>query len=234
MKKQILLFITLLSFVFTKAQVVVNSDNSWRVTLERKDGKLVPFILERRTEKGKSILYVINAEERIPITMVKINGDSMFFSMPAFESSFRVKFQTNGDLVGTYIKGTSGKTQYWPMHASTNTKNRFDEVPADSKNNISGKWDVSITRANGTIRKALAVFEQKGNKLTGSFLTPAADYRYLEGIVKDDSLFLSGFDGDNIHLFEGQIKFPEVFFIMVIRRKKHGRPKKIILLPFLK
>ncbi len=172
--------------------------------LERKDGKLVPFMLERKIENGKTVLYVINAEERIPITTVKMDGDSMFFSMPAFESSFRVKLQANGDLDGTYIKGTSAKTQYWPLHAYK-TKNRFDELNGESKYNISGKWDVSITRANGTVRKALGIFEQKGEKLTGSFLTPAADYRYLDGIVRGDSLFLSGFDGDNIHLFEGQI-----------------------------
>ncbi|MEO7393835.1 MAG: TlpA disulfide reductase family protein, partial [Chitinophagaceae bacterium] len=76
----------------------------------------------------------------------------------------------------------------------------------DTKNNISGKWNVSITRANGTIRKAVAVFEQKKNKLTGSFLTPSADYRYLDGIVTGDSLMLSSFDGDNIRLFEAKIE----------------------------
>ncbi|MEO8860316.1 MAG: TlpA disulfide reductase family protein [Ginsengibacter sp.] len=204
MKKHALIFVSLLNFLFTQAQVAAKY-NTWQVTLERKDEKLVPFILEGKMEMGKMVLYVINADEKIPITAVKIVGDSMFFSMPAFESSFRVKFQTNGDLVGTYIKGTSRNKQYWPLHAYANMRNRFAEMNDKSKNNISGKWDVSITRANGTIRKALATFEQKGNKLTGSFLTPAADYRYLEGIVKDDSLFLSGFDGDNIHLLEAQI-----------------------------
>ena len=64
---------------------------------------------------------------------------------------------------------------------------------------------MSITRANGTIRKAVGLFEQKGNKLTGSFLTPSADYRYLDGIVTGDSLRLSSFDGDNARLFEAKI-----------------------------
>ena len=55
------------------------------------------------------------------------------------------------------------------------------------------------------MRKALGVFEQDGNILTGSFLTPAADYRYLDGIVTGDSLMLSGFDGDNVHLLEAKV-----------------------------
>lgn len=206
MKKRSLVLISLLIFLCTKAQVAGNMYHSWRVTLERKDGKLVPFILEEKIEKGNTVLYVINAEEKIQITNLETDGDSIFFLMPTFESNFRVKRQPNGDLEGTYIKGTSGKTQYWPMHAYNNVKNRFDDVHGKSEYNISGKWEVSITRANGTIRKAVAMFEQKGNKITGSFLTPSADYRYLEGIVKRDSLFMSGFDGDNIHLFEAQIK----------------------------
>ena len=205
MKQKFLFFIGLLGVVFAEAQVGKELYNSWRVVLERKDGKQVVFQLKRKPEQGRTVLYIINAAERIQITDVKIVGDSMFFSMPAFESSFRVKLQANGDMTGTYVKGTSGNIQYWPFFAYAN-RNRFDKGSGDAKNNISGRWDVSITRANGSIRKAVGVFEQKGNKLTGSFLTPSADYRYLEGIVTGDSLMLSGFDGDNVRLFEAKIE----------------------------
>ncbi len=195
----------LLPVVFTEAQVKKQMVNSWRVALERKDGKQVVFQLERTHEEGKTVLYVLNAAERIKITDVKTAGDSMFFAMPAFESSFRVKLQDNSDMSGTYIKGTAGKTQYWPLYATANRMDRFSSR-GNAKNNISGRWDVSITRANGTIRKAVAVFEQEGNKLTGSFLTPSGDYRYLDGIITGDSLLLSGFDGDNVRLLEAKIE----------------------------
>ena len=42
---------------------------------------------------------------------------------------------------------------------------------------------------------------QQGDKLKGSFLTPSGDYRYLEGIVSGDSLYLSAFDGSHVYLF---------------------------------
>ncbi len=203
MKRRSLFFICLFTVAFSEAQVA--KYNNWRILLERKDGKQVVFQLERKEEEGKTILYVINAVEKIKITDVKEEGDSLFFAMPVFESSFRVKLQANGDMTGTYIKGTSGDTQYWPFYAQANMMNRFDAGSGDAKNNISGRWDVSITRANGTIRKAVAIFEQQGNKLTGSFLTPSADYRYLDGIVTGDSLKLSSFDGDNARLFEAKI-----------------------------
>ena len=191
--------------MYTQAQVKLLLANNWRMVLERKDGKQVVFQMQRGNENGKIVLYVINAAERIKITDVKIAGDSMFFAMPAFEASFRIKLQANGDMKGIYIKGTSGNTQYWSLIGHANVADRFSPVYGEAKNNISGKWDVSITRANGTKRKAVAVFEQNGNKLTGSFLTPSADYRYLDGIVTGDSLFLSAFDGDNVHLFEAKV-----------------------------
>lgn len=187
------------------AQVTQQLNNFWRAVIEREDGKKVPFLLEQKQEQGKPVLYVINGPERIRITNVKMAGDSLFVSMPAFESSFRLQKLANGDLQGNYIKGTAGATQYWPMYAYAKEKGRFSSATVNAKNNISGRWDVSITRANGTIRKVVALFAQQGNNITGSFLTPAADYRYLAGIVTGDSLELSAFDGDNIHLFEAKI-----------------------------
>jgi len=206
MKHKILFFICLVGFVCCDAQVSQPMNSSWLVKLQRKDGRQVPFQMERQQEKGKIVLYIINAKERIKITNVQTARDSLFFTMPAFESSFRLRMLFDGDMTGTYIKGTAGATQYWPLHAYANVKDRFTARNGDAKNNISGRWDVSITRANGTIRKAVAMLVQQGNKLTGSFLTPSADYRYLDGIVSGDSLKLSGFDGDNIHLFNAEIE----------------------------
>ena len=202
--KQIILFcVCLPAIVFTEAQVNIQVNN-WRIALERKDGKQVIFELERKQEHDKTVLYVINAAERIQITDVKIAGDSIFFAMPSFESSFKVRLQADGDISGMYIKGTAAATQYWPLYGYANM-NRFSAGFPATSNNISGRWDVSITRANGTIRKAVAVFEQNGNRLTATFLTPSADYRYLDGIVTGDSLILSAFDGDNARLFEAKI-----------------------------
>ena len=205
MKQGILFFIWLLSIVFANAQDEKQLNNNWRIVLERQDRKQVIFQLQQQKEKDKIVLYVINGAEKIRITDVKEMGDSLFFALPTFEASFRVKMLADGDLRGTYIKGTAAKTQYWQLHGYRNMPGRFDATMGSAKYTISGKWDVTITRANGTTRKAVAEFEQEGNKLTGTFLTPSADYRYLEGIVTGDSLKLSSFDGDNARLFEARI-----------------------------
>ena len=205
MKQGLLFFIWLLPAVFANAQDEKQLNNNWRIVLERQDKKQVVFQLQQQKENDKIVLYVVNGVEKIRMTDVKKIEDSLFFSMPAFEAAFRVKMLAGGDLRGIYIKGTATKTQYWQLHGYRNMHDRFDTTMGAAKYTISGKWDVTITRANGTTRKAVAEFEQEGNKLTGTFLTPSADYRYLEGIVTGDSLKLSSFDGDNARLFEARI-----------------------------
>jgi hypothetical protein len=51
----------------------------------------------------------------------------------------------------------------------------------------------------------LADFVQNGNKVTGTFLTPTGDYRYLDGIVTGDSMMFSTFDGAHAYTFSARI-----------------------------
>jgi thiol-disulfide isomerase/thioredoxin len=50
--------------------------------------------------------------------------------------------------------------------------------------------------------QSIGVFHQKGQFVSGTFLTPGGDYRFLEGGVFDDTLKLSVFDGNHTYLFK--------------------------------
>ena len=177
----------------------------WRAHLVRQDGNEVVFNMETKKEEGQIVFYIINAAERIRISPVNFSGDSIFFDMPVFESYFRVKKSADGNLHGTWTKGTAGDYQYWKFYAQPNQLYRFPLNTVPVKYNISGRWDVTITRSNGTLRKAVAEFVQKEDKLTGTLLTPSGDARYLDGIVKDDSLRLTTFDGAHAYIFTAKI-----------------------------
>jgi len=178
---------------------------NWRAYLVRQDSNLVVFNMKTATENGKTIFYVLNAGEKIKVTAVSVTKDSVNFSMPVFESSFKSKRKPDGSLEGVWIKGTGGAYQYWPFIALPDQSLRFIKNLGKAKTSISGKWDVTITRANGTLRKVVAIFKQQNDKLTGTFLTPSGDYRYLEGIVTGDSLKLSTFDGAHAYTFYAKI-----------------------------
>ena len=187
----------------------------YRGILYREDGKEVVFNMEIKGSGNQTQLYIINASEKIVVRELKIKDDSVFFRMPVFESEFKTQMQPDGSLKGIWLKGTAVKTQQWPFVAMPDKK-RFDASQGAAKNNISGRWSVTITRANGTTRPAVAEFVQKGNNLTGTFLTPTGDYRYLQGVVTGDLLHLSTFDGAHAYTFSAKIvhanKIAEGFF----------------------
>ena len=203
MKQFLILFGFILSFSFTRAQNGLAGN--YTAYLVRKDSNTVVFNLEVIKENNETVFYVINADERIRVAPVSIIGDSVNFSMPTFESTFKTRKSSDGNLRGIWIKGTASDFQYWNFYAIPNQNFRFAKNQGNAKYNIEGKWDVTITRPNGTPRKALAEFEQDGELLTGSFLTPSGDYRFLEGIVTGDSLKLSTFDGAHAYTFYAKI-----------------------------
>jgi thiol-disulfide isomerase/thioredoxin len=81
-------------------------------------------------------------------------------------------------------------------------------VKGKPRYNISGRYAVEFTRPDGTRRKSVAEFKQVGHKLTGTFINPSGDYRYLEGVVTGDSLMLSCFDGSHAYFFGARILSP--------------------------
>ena len=204
-------FVLISSFVFTFLSVTAQKElaSNYRAYLVRQDGNTVVFTIEVQKEEGETVLYIINADERIKISPVTITKDSVNFSMPVFESYFASKRNTDGTLEGVWTKGTSGDFQHWKFFADPGLPYRFEKNRGPANNNISGKWDVTITRANGTPRKAVAEFEQDDDKLMGSFITPTGDYRYLDGVVTGDSLKLSTFDGAHAYTFYANVKNSE-------------------------
>lgn len=177
----------------------------WKAQLKRQDGELVVFNFETKKLERRWQLIIRNASERIVVNEVMVKGDSVNFVMPFFESEFRTQIQPDGSLKGLWFKGTALQTQQWEFTALPNHAVRFDLVQGKELKNITGRWVVSITRPNGTIRPAVAEFVQKGNYLSGTFLAPSGDYRYLEGIVTGNLLKLSVFDGSHSYLFTATI-----------------------------
>jgi peroxiredoxin len=173
----------------------------WGAKLHRADGNAIAFTFEWKTENGKAVWYIHNAAERIKVDNIKELEDSVIIQMPVFESQFRIK-KTGKQLNGVWIKGGSVKSQVLPFSAAQGNQ-RFVTGAAPGKN-ISGSWAVSFANSKPD-EISVGIFKQAGSKVTGTFLNATGDYRYLEGIVKNDSMFLSGFDGGHAFLFTAKI-----------------------------
>lgn len=93
-----------------------------------------------------------------------------------------------------------------PFKAAFGKDHRFTTLRKEPVADVSGKWAVTFGKGDEDPFPGIAEFQQNGNHLTGTFRTETGDYRYLEGTVQLDKLYLSVFDGSHAFLFEAIIK----------------------------
>ncbi|NNF02304.1 MAG: TlpA family protein disulfide reductase [Bacteroidia bacterium] len=181
----------------------------WRAVLLI-PGDEIPFALDIVTEEKQYIVYIINADEKIRISEVEIVGDSMFLSLPVFNSEIRVKVG-KGIMEGDFIDHSRSKNKRIPIKAALDVKERFPETsPKKADQNFNGRYKVVFSPNTDDEYLAIGIFEQEGSVVHGTFLTSTGDYRFLEGIADGDSLKLSCFDGAHAFLFKAKKEKGEI------------------------
>jgi thiol-disulfide isomerase/thioredoxin len=175
---------------------------TWRGVLtlsEKKNETILPFNFTVTFEKKVPVIEIINADEKIRVTEITINGDSVNWKMPVFDSEFRTVLRKD-TLWGVWINYAKKDKNKIPFEAYYNDKRRF--ITAGNANcDFTGRYEVSFSPGTPDQYKAVGIFKQTGNKITGTFLTETGDYRYLEGSVQNEVMALSCFDGAHAYLF---------------------------------
>ncbi|RKR80182.1 peroxiredoxin [Mucilaginibacter gracilis] len=186
------------NIVLAQAKLV---NGIWHASVKTASGKLIPFTFEVKGDAGKKQLAIINGSEHFLVPDVKAEGDSVFIHMPLFDSEFRAAF-VGDDLKGRWIRHLPKQDLLFDFAAEPNQNYRFFKTTAKPAFNVNGRWAAIFASGDTTV----AEFKQQGAHLTGTFLTTTGDYRYLEGVVAGDSLYLSCFDGGHAFLFTAKIR----------------------------
>ena len=175
----------------------------WRAVIEIQDREL-PFNFEVIRDNGGGYdLYLINADERLLLDEVALNGDSVNIALHIFDANIKAKI--SGDsLQGLFIKNYAQNYRL-PFKAVYGQDFRFEkgdtsENPVDFR----GKYAVTFLH-EGDTTEAIALFDQDGDRVTGTFMTATGDYRFLEGSAEGRHLKLSTFDGNHLYLFEASL-----------------------------
>jgi peroxiredoxin len=174
----------------------------WRGIIHTQ-GQELPFNFSLDLDHNQNLeVVLINGAEKIPITETEIINDSIFIPMHIFDADLVASFSKN-EMRGFWRKNYA-EDFFVPFSASYGGGFRFIDQPGEAQVNISGRWEVYFHNASG---KSLAVgeFSQVGNKVSGTFLRPSGDYRYLIGEVEGQKLYLSTFDGEHAYLFTATV-----------------------------
>jgi thiol-disulfide isomerase/thioredoxin len=172
----------------------------WKGILVLDKGKHIPFLMSWSKD---TVLTVINAEERIEITDISLFGDSIIIHHPVFEGTIKGTFASDS-ISGVFTIPSLNRTIPVKMSYGRNSRFPINEAPSTV---ISGIWETVFSPKDDAERYvAKGVFDQTGNRVTGTFQTISGDYRYLDGVVVNDSVKLSTFDFSHAFLFEAAVE----------------------------
>ena len=181
----------------------------WRGVIAMQ-GQQLPFNFEvvsydtgalgsKNTSTGYKV-YLKNAGEKLLLDEVSFSRDTVTMVLHIFDAELRAKVN-GGELTGYYIKNFE-KNYRLPFRATWGDDYRFAKANPQANVDFTGKYSVTFSNGQDT-RVSVGIFRQNGNYVEGTFLNPSGDYRYLEGNVAGDKMWLSTFDGDHAYIFSG-------------------------------
>ncbi|MFT7072122.1 MAG: thiol-disulfide isomerase/thioredoxin [Patiriisocius sp.] len=198
MRKFVLMAVLLLVISCGKETQTLK-EGSWRAVLTIDEEREIPFLM---SYKKDATMTFINAEERVEITDIKLFGDSIYIEHPVFEGVFKGVFSSE-TINGVFIKPSLDRVMPFSMKFGNDARFEIRSVP---NRIINGSWEMVFSPYSKTEKYiAKGIFVQTGNRITGTIRTTTGDYRYLDGVLVNDSLKLSSFDGAHAFLFEAKV-----------------------------
>src|SRR5258708_3743389 len=183
-------------------------EGTWRAVLLSPGGEL-PFTLRITRRGGGFDAVVVNGAERAPVSAVHVTGDSVTFRFDWYDSAILARVSNYGNLMtGEWIKTGSKGASHMRFRATRGELPRFEPaalVKSAPIGDVSGIWKATFVDTDGTSPARGEFHQDPGtNHVTGTFLTPTGDDRFLEGSFENGVLRLSTFDGAHAFLFQAR------------------------------
>jgi thiol-disulfide isomerase/thioredoxin len=182
---------------------------NWIAELALNSYDKLPFnLVVSKTTTGYSFM-VENGEEMIQLNEPEQKGDSLYVRFPFFNSMLVFKADSKRSLNGYWINYNKKGDYKIPFSSQKKRSQRFSFAKKKVMNlDLNGKWEVTFEPNTNSAYPAVGIFSQHKGKseVAGTFLTETGDYRFLEGNIVEDSVFLSCFDGSHAFLFKAAIK----------------------------
>ncbi len=177
---------------------------------QENDSGILPFLFEIIYENDTSwYVEILNGVERIPVrnltyerTRAEANK-TLTMDFVVYDS--HIQAVVKEDIMQGHFIVRSKDNYRIPFSAFHAQKDRFIQKANSSQSaELGGRWEVTFEPESDDEYKAIGDFSQNGNHLSGTFLTETGDYRYLDGMVEGNKMWLSVFDGAHAFLFHAK------------------------------
>lgn len=191
-----------------KSTNIALKTGNWIAELALNQTDNLPFnLIVSKSSKGYSF-NVENGEEMIELNQAEQKGDSLYVRFPFFNSLLVFAADSKRSINGYWVNFNKGPNYKIPFHSNKQRTERFSFAKKKVMDtSIDGKWEVTFEPNTNSAYPAVGIFKQEKGKseVSGTFLTETGDYRFLEGNIVNDSVYLSCFDGSHAFLFKAAI-----------------------------
>lgn len=204
MKNILMILASMVLFLSYAAHSAALQAGAWRFELKT-DNAIIPFIIEFKLVKGKYTGTLLNGEEKIKLTKIRIKNKKVSIPLETYEVSIEMEQPKEGKMVGLLVRHNKNPKIETPLRAVYHEVERFPEEKSNPSIDLNGRWAITLTDDSDKKDNGVIVFTQKGNSLNGSILTPTGDYRYMEGFVSGSEFEAASFDGIYNYLVKGSV-----------------------------
>ncbi len=177
-------------------------DGSWRITFDIQEHSL-PVNAEFQYGPNHSLLVSIKNGEEIISSEVNLHGDSITIQMPYFNSSLRLFIESPELMTGTYIN--HNKSDYH-INLIAEHGQSFRFTPTSTSTSIPLQYRVKFLDSGHSDYDAILHLNNEKGSLEGTFRTETGDYRFLQGNIMNERIYLSTFDGAHLFYFQATIQ----------------------------
>jgi len=153
-------------------------------------------------------LIIHNDTERIKVQDISFGRDratgkdTIIIDFPVYDTQIRAIYE-DGVMEGDWLVNYKDNYKI-PFKAVHGNADRFT-MTGDNDMNVAGKWSATFEIGSEDEYRAIGIFAQRGDTISGTFLTETGDYRYLSGKVVGKKMYLSTFDGAHAFLFSAKM-----------------------------
>lgn len=174
------------------------------------EGEL-PFLFEVvYNEDSTFFINIINGTEKIKVDDISYGidkataKDTLIINFPVYDSYIRAIVE-GGIMEGHWF--VNNRENYSiPFMAKYGKNHRFSLLNKTPAIDMAGRWKTKFDIDTEGEYPGIGEFTQDGNIVRGTFRTETGDYRYLDGEIQDNKLYLSCFDGAHAFLFEAKVQ----------------------------
>ncbi|MCC5860512.1 MAG: TlpA family protein disulfide reductase [Gammaproteobacteria bacterium] len=178
----------------------------WRGEIEH-FGHPLPFNFEvAYGDDGVLSVTYLNGPERMPVEQVVEHPDGRIeLNFPSYSATLSAQ-HSDGRLQGEIGLARRDGVQTFGFTAEPGPTHRFFATPEPAAIDVSGRWQATISYPGlGFDQDAVAILEQNGHRVHGTFMTDVGDFRFLYGEVRGRELHLSAYDGGYTQLWFGEL-----------------------------